>query len=497
MEWFENRENFLKDAEEKHSVIKNVKSGNITYNTARKKFPSIQHWSERYGDLDLDLDSFYKTIKSDMPKLRAVNDLPDGNGFLVVSAKLDRKYKNSSLERYIKYKSDPVKMVLSMSLDQLEAFLYSAIMCDGWQSNDSEYSCSYGFSQKDLSNLEAVRLAGFLTGHMVSEGDAPKDSNCKPLHINSRRIISCSKIERSDIDELRDVWCPETEYGTWVMKQGQTVTITGNSNAWASRWYKERGGKWKKTKSNKSEDQMSAASMSKLDESATWLLKNMSDMSEDQVPEWVEYLIGQVARDMTHVMDYMKYRNQAKDKMWVGQLAKIRDSADKLKDVLAILSEDEVPEWVEFLITEMVTDLSHVHDYMEHGHHKKASNLFDPFYYFKSRWAEYISEDFFFEKVAVYKDSGLGRWFKEKWVDISKKDKSGKFKPCGRSEAKAGSYPKCRPTKKVSKKTPKTVGEMTAKEKKSAISQKRRKQRKRKKLSKGQKPIVDSHLKKD
>ena len=55
----------------------------------------------------------------------------------------------------------------------------------------------------------------------------------------------------------------------------------------------------------------------------------------------------------------------------------------------------------------------------------------------------------------------LTRWFKEKWVDV----KTGK--PCGRSksEKKRRGYPACRPTKRVSSKTPKTLSEMSAKEK--------------------------------
>ena len=42
--------------------------------------------------------------------------------------------------------------------------------------------------------------------------------------------------------------------------------------------------------------------------------------------------------------------------------------------------------------------------------------------------------------------TGLKKWFKEKWVDVSRKDKDGKHPPCGRSKAKKGSkgYPKCR-----------------------------------------------------
>jgi hypothetical protein len=73
----------------------------------------------------------------------------------------------------------------------------------------------------------------------------------------------------------------------------------------------------------------------------------------------------------------------------------------------------------------------------------------------------------------TYADSGLGRWFKEKWVDISRK-KGGKHPPCGRSKATDSSYPKCRPSKKVSNKTPKTTKGMSTKDKKKAVNIKRR-----------------------
>lgn len=56
--------------------------------------------------------------------------------------------------------------------------------------------------------------------------------------------------------------------------------------------------------------------------------------------------------------------------------------------------------------------------------------------------------------------SNLERWFDEQWVDI----KSGK--PCGRQKGeKRAGYPACRPSKRISEKTPKTVGEMSSAEK--------------------------------
>jgi len=54
---------------------------------------------------------------------------------------------------------------------------------------------------------------------------------------------------------------------------------------------------------------------------------------------------------------------------------------------------------------------------------------------------------------------GLDRWFKENWVDV----KTGK--PCGRQKGEKRGYPACRPSKRVSSKTPKTTKEMSPAEK--------------------------------
>lgn len=74
-------------------------------------------------------------------------------------------------------------------------------------------------------------------------------------------------------------------------------------------------------------------------------------------------------------------------------------------------------------------------------------------------------------------EKNLNRWFKEKWVDVSRKDKDGKHPPCGRSKANTSSkgYPKCRPSVKVSSKTPKTSGSMSESQKRAATQRKRAK----------------------
>ena len=66
------------------------------------------------------------------------------------------------------------------------------------------------------------------------------------------------------------------------------------------------------------------------------------------------------------------------------------------------------------------------------------------------------------------KGAALRRWFKEKWVDV----RTGK--PCGRRKGEKRGTPYCRPSKRVSSKTPVTKAEMTASQKRSRIAQKKK-----------------------
>ena len=78
-----------------------------------------------------------------------------------------------------------------------------------------------------------------------------------------------------------------------------------------------------------------------------------------------------------------------------------------------------------------------------------------------------LFEDFINEEKS-YKGShgGLDKWFKEKWVDISKTNKDGSHPPCGRSDTSKGGYPKCRKVRVASK--------MSKKQKKASVARKRK-----------------------
>jgi len=90
--------------------------------------------------------------------------------------------------------------------------------------------------------------------------------------------------------------------------------------------------------------------------------------------------------------------------------------------------------------------------------------------------AEFVTEEY---------QGGLRKWFKQKWVNIGKKDKSGKHPECGTSGDKKG-YAKCVPAAKAAS--------MSKKEKESATRRKRAAQNQagrggKKQSGQGNKPI--------
>jgi len=89
---------------------------------------------------------------------------------------------------------------------------------------------------------------------------------------------------------------------------------------------------------------------------------------------------------------------------------------------------------------------------------------------YKSSWivAEYKKRGGIYAEPKQH-NKGLLRWFRERWVDLTRpiKDKNGKivdYEDCGRAKATTrGTYPLCRPMRRITRETPTTVTELTPK----------------------------------
>ncbi len=102
----------------------------------------------------------------------------------------------------------------------------------------------------DNFNFEEFEICATLLGlsvNVLDDENMIKLSTQKPKEIKTKNLI----IRKNGVE---DVWCPVTNNKTWVMKQGNIVTITGNSayaNGYAAKIYKKKGGTWKTIKNKK------------------------------------------------------------------------------------------------------------------------------------------------------------------------------------------------------------------------------------------------------
>lgn len=67
----------------------------------------------------------------------------------------------------------------------------------------------------------------------------------------------------------------------------------------------------------------------------------------------------------------------------------------------------------------------------------------------------------------------LSRWHREKWVDVCRRGKNGKHPPCGNRLGTKG-YPYCRPSKRISSRTPVLASQLSAAQKRSLCQKKRK-----------------------
>jgi DNA polymerase I-like protein with 3'-5' exonuclease and polymerase domains len=126
------------------------------------------------------------------------------------------------------YNPDWVQLVLRMSPEQRSAFIDTFYKAEGTPREHGERR----FSQNAGSLSDALRLAIHLDGHdsritrRVSYTGKVHEivTERKKAHVTTQRFRTTSK-------SVEDVWCPRTDNGTWVMRQGNVITITGNTFA--------------------------------------------------------------------------------------------------------------------------------------------------------------------------------------------------------------------------------------------------------------------------
>jgi hypothetical protein len=115
------------------------------------------------------------------------------------------------------------QFVLGLSAKARQAFGDVAMLAEG---NGKKLSQNKG-RKNDI-----LRLAFFLTGKYPTTQNSARD--CEQICMSAPRKWTRT-IVTEEQELLQPVWCPQTELGTWVMRQNRQIVITGNSYVWALR----------------------------------------------------------------------------------------------------------------------------------------------------------------------------------------------------------------------------------------------------------------------
>lgn len=120
--------------------------------------------------------------------------------------------------------------VLGLDKRSRQAFYDACYLAEGSTKNGRTR-----ISQNKGPVQEAILLCGYTLGkdirtQVVPNGTRPMQSaDHHVMTFRSRGYIGTDTLVVEENEKREDVWCPRTENGTWVMKQGHTVTITGNT----------------------------------------------------------------------------------------------------------------------------------------------------------------------------------------------------------------------------------------------------------------------------
>lgn len=115
------------------------------------------------------------------------------------------------------------RWVLSMTAAERQAFIVGMMFGEGNIAGGGTLK----FNQNPGPVADAFRLACALQGIATSTGATNGSSDCIRTALLQKRHRETRALKREDAGRA-DVWCPQTKLRTWVMRQGSTITITGN-----------------------------------------------------------------------------------------------------------------------------------------------------------------------------------------------------------------------------------------------------------------------------
>ena len=129
-----------------------------------------------------------------------------------------------------KYGTNWTEKILQMNSAQRRAWLSGFMLADGYQINKPNQKRRWVISQLKNEHYEAALLAAYLEfdGHLhVTESIQPNGKTKMQITISTRSHVTGQRLKKNYVGKKK-VFCISTENESFVMRQGNCVTITGN-----------------------------------------------------------------------------------------------------------------------------------------------------------------------------------------------------------------------------------------------------------------------------
>ena len=164
-----------------------------------------------------------------VPKVRTTAELCTGDNIICNAPFNMEQDQVNSLTSVQQGKWDVswVERVVNMSHAERVAFLEGFLIADGYW-HEHKQKPVWRWAQNPGELFEAALTASYLVhGGNISVAFNTKEQKVKVVTLANRSHIP---VQSLTIEEwgVEDVWCPQTELGTWVMRQKDCITITGN-----------------------------------------------------------------------------------------------------------------------------------------------------------------------------------------------------------------------------------------------------------------------------
>jgi hypothetical protein len=341
-------------------------------------------------------------------------------------------------------------------------------------------------------------LSAFLNSGLVTWKKV-KDKDIYACHYSSNKNLKNTSNFKLVKENIADVWCPETENGTWVMMQetdgNGIITITGNSGALV-KCRKVGAANWG-NKTNESEEGNFEQTLNKIKGYKLFSVKDFNiKMANEWVPMWkteyendvakinemvARHFLYELAQELVGGVEEIDFRNKGKNpvnhfqmEMYLGniilqtvpfiyvdnnhkviskrtQIEILNNDYDTIKKIMEVSEESIEEKWSEKYKKSI--DCSNPKGFSQRAHcqgRKKNDENIEELEVYEAKKTDFSKE----------KEQGLHGWFSRKggegksqgWVDCNtcrKDPKTGrkKCKSCGRKDGEErAKYPACRPT---------------------------------------------------